>query len=599
MKKNTILWGCLSVLLVVMLGANIVLGTLQLGHAASGSSGGISAAPAADFGQFCENYYRDMICGDVLSLESYLTDPAAFGYTLAEYDLGDDGVQSRLQDTAYYADMLAQLESFDYGALSAAEQRTYEVVQADLQAAVQLKGMELYPESLTANGFQAMLPVYFLEFGMENADDLALYMQILADVPRYFDTVMETERIKAQQGLFMTEENCNAVIEQCREFIAVPEENVMIAMFAEKLDGVATLTQAQKDDFTAQNTDIVLHQIVPAYQKMIDTLTQLKASCRADGGICNLPQGKAYFTWLMQAQGHSYATVEEAISALDSTIMNSLYALWDIQQQDANVTTAAYESAYPYEDPQEILAYLKEAMTADFPQMAEVPYTVKQVPEVLRPYLSPAFYMTPPLDDYTKNTIYLNIGDGNNGNELFPTLAHEGYPGHLLQFVGFASTQPEYVRKLISPLAYVEGWSSYVETLSYGYTGWGSNAVAWRMNENILMLALYARTDIGINYEGWTREEASEYFGMYFSVDADSMNDMYNRMIQDPAGYVDYGLGLVQMLALRSEAQETLGTDFSAVEFHRFIIETGPCDMKLLQSYFADWLALQGMAAAA
>ena len=43
-------------------------------------------------------------------------------------------------------------------------------------------------------------------------------------------------------------------------------------------------------------------------------------------------------------------------------------------------------------------------------------------------YTSPAFYKVPEIDSYKENVIYINKAQT---AELYPTLAHEGYPGHL------------------------------------------------------------------------------------------------------------------------------------------------------------------------
>ena len=55
----------------------------------------------------------------------------------------------------------------------------------------------------------------------------------------------------------------------------------------------------------------------------------------------------------------------------------------------------------------------------------------------MKEYLSPAFYLTPPMDTGTPNVIYINPAASYQGLELFTTLAHEGFPGHLYQTVTF------------------------------------------------------------------------------------------------------------------------------------------------------------------
>ena len=61
--------------------------------------------------------------------------------------------------------------------------------------------------------------------------------------------------------------------------------------------------------------------------------------------------------------------------------------------------------------------------------------TVKRVSPSLEEYSSPAFYLTPPIDVITENSIYINENDPLTGLDLYTTLAHEGYPGQLYQTV--------------------------------------------------------------------------------------------------------------------------------------------------------------------
>ena len=77
---------------------------------------------------------------------------------------------------------------------------------------------------------------------------------------------------------------------------------------------------------------------------------------------------------------------------------------------------------------------------ADFPTPPEVSFSVKYVHSSLEDYLSPAFYLTPPLDDLTDNVIYINRASTYTALDLYTTLAHEGYPGHLYQTILSGST---------------------------------------------------------------------------------------------------------------------------------------------------------------
>ena len=95
-------------------------------------------------------------------------------------------------------------------------------------------------------------------------------------------------------------------------------------------------------------------------------------------------------------------------------------------------------------------------------------------------------YFIPQLDNLDVNSIYIN-SSGTSASELYPTLAHEGYPGHMYQTQYFAATNPDWIRYILAPGGYVEGWASYVEVLSYNYAQTGNDPL------NKMYAANYAR----------------------------------------------------------------------------------------------------------
>ena len=103
-----------------------------------------------------------------------------------------------------------------------------------------------------------------------------------------------------------------------------------------------------------------------------------------------------------------------------------------------------------------------------FPPHRRSLLSVKYVPDSLEDYLSPAFYLTPPLDDLTENVIYINRASTYTALDLYTTLAHEGYPGHLYQTVLSGKSISDPVRSLLNFGGYIEGWATYVEMYAYG-----------------------------------------------------------------------------------------------------------------------------------
>ncbi len=96
--------------------------------------------------------------------------------------------------------------------------------------------------------------------------------------------------------------------------------------------------------------------------------------------------------------------------------------------------------------------------------------------------------------------------NGLHTDGMWTTLAHEGYPGHMLQNAYYMSTDPEPVRTLMNFLGYKEGWAMYAcydalyyyeyEEPEYGDT----IAALYQLNDEMSYLMM-GRVDLGINYE--------------------------------------------------------------------------------------------------
>ncbi len=126
----------------------------------------------------------------------------------------------------------------------------------------------------------------------------------------------------------------------------------------------------------------------------------------------------------------------------------------------------------------------------------------------LKDFLSPAFYLTPPADVNSPNSIYLNPADEMTGIDLYSTLAHEGFPGHLYQTVSFSRSDPLLIRHLYAPSGYVEGWATYVESYACRYAARNLDANTqalcrlWYLNRSV-HLTLCSLLDLGIHSQGW------------------------------------------------------------------------------------------------
>lgn len=204
-------------------------------------------------------------------------------------------------------------------------------------------------------------------------------------------------------------------------------------------------------------------------------------------------------------------------------------------------------------------------------------------------YCSPAYYLTPPIDDMSSNIIYINGKNKPDSLTLYTTLAHEGYPGHLYQTVYsqlyLKQNNSSCIRYLLHYGGYVEGWALYVENLSYFYAQEQVKAnpyaasyyEACRLNRNI-HLCLYSLLDIAIHYDGATFSQVQEILQSIGITDTASSKAVYEYIVEEPVNYLKYYLGYMEIELLKTQAKALWGDEFSLYRFHKFILETGPSD---------------------
>ena len=191
--------------------------------------------------------------------------------------------------------------------------------------------------------------------------------------------------------------------------------------------------------------------------------------------------------------------------------------------------------------------------------------------------------------------IYINGGLVIPEKELYTTLAHEGFPGHLYQTVYFYSQKPNKLRAILPLGSYQEGWATYVEYTAYHYDeGLGEGLASALARNASAIMGFYALLDYYIHYEGWDRARV-EAFALeeYHLSDREMLDALYSTIAQSPAYYMEYYLGYWEILQLKKEAQQTLGKEFDLRDFHTFLLEIGPAPFSVIRRYLSSWLKMQ------
>ena len=559
---------CLLVILISFLSGNAFWSSL---HAESSDR---------QFRTFTRSLFQTEVSANTISLHYTLRSPSDYGIAdiPATYgSLSSDPVAAK----ASVRNVLSSLQEFDPGTLSSENALTFKILDTYLKNASTGTDYLLYQEPLSpVSGIHTQLPVLLSEYSFYDTQDVETYLALLKETPSYFDSVIRFEQKKAASGLFMPDYQADSVLDTCQSFIDMGKENYLISTFSERIASLDLLPENKKDSFRKENIKLVTEEIYPAYQNLITAIKSLKGKGTNEQGLSHFPYGKKYYEYLVrQTTG-----CNESISCLRlmtrAQILEDLNAMQKVLfPADAALTQASVLEQTP---PDSMLDDLRSKITDTFPEIPDVDFQVKYVPESMQDYLSPAFYMIPAIDNLTENVIYINNGQTASGLNLYTTLAHEGYPGHLYQTVYFSASEPDPIRSILDCGGYVEGWATYAEMMSYYLAPLSKTEASLLQKNSSVILGLYALADMGIHYDGWSVTDTVRFFSDYGINDANAVQSVYKLIIGSPANYLKYYIGYLKFYELKKEMADALGNQFSQKEFHRAVLDVGPAPFEIV-----------------
>lgn len=530
------------------------------------------------FEKYTSALFKEEVSSNTISLHYTLKNPDAYDIHDAPVSLGYFPTDTDAM-CASYENALALLHSYDKKKLSGKNRLTYDVLEHSLELSLKEAPYTLYDEPLAPlTGIQSQLPVLLSEYRFYNTGDCDTYLELLAQIPEYFHSVIEFERAKSKAGLFMASYNADALIKECEAFVQMGNTNYLYSSFEERIKELG-LSEQEAKHYTDENNSYIENYVFPSYRELITALNELRETGKNNNGLCYLPEGRKYYELSVKAQTGSSRSIPDLQALTLSQMAEDSAALKEVLASSGNTqVTTVLDSK-----PEDILNSLKSSISGLFPEPPKVDTKIKYVQKEMEEYLSPAFYMIPAIDDTKNNVIYINEGHMPDSLTLFTTLAHEGYPGHLYQTVYYSSTNPDPLRNLLSFGGYTEGWATYCEMLSYYFSALPKDQAAMMQHNSSIILGLYALADIGIHYDGWTLLDTVAFFRDYGITDNSTIEEIYNLIIGDPGNYLKYYIGYVEFLELKKDAVEAWGEDFSQEKFHKKILETGPAPFDILR----------------
>ena len=582
---------------------------------------------------FFDNLFRYEVTANSVTTAFTLKNPKSFGIPALPPVLNENTSRKYKKDSINgnqektISMLLKKLHSFPKDSLDSNSRITYDLVEKHLLLSKKLCGYSYYKTMLgKTTGAFARLPVTLCEYPLDDREDVDAYLCLIRQVPDYFKDVCRYEKDKSGSGkqtpLFLLKESRD-VLKQLINSLRT-DDNCFVSTFNDRIKDIKDLSYKDKKKYISNNRYYVNQYVIPAYEYLYDEIDKMIMDNTITGkdqkepkagddnshlnqsqsknkqylpdinkayGLCSYEKGKEYYELTVMEATGSDRPVKDLIMMTEQSLHKALSDVLYIaaSDTDAYLYYCDHQSNSSFHSPDGILEALSLMIRNDYPVLKKLPsYRIKTVPSSLSKMESPAFYMIPRIDSYSDNTIYINPAytSEENGN-LFTTLAHEGFPGHLYQTVYFNNTKPSYIRQLLDYPGYVEGWATYAELHSFSfidYPKYSDSLKRLYQNDTIISLALSARIDMGVNYEGWTLNDTCHFFedlgfNSYYA------SDIYSYVVEAPANYLSYYIGYLEIENIKQEYKALMMEKYTEQLFHKKLLDTGPSDFSTIRKY--------------
>lgn len=542
------------------------------------------------FSEFCTTLFREEMKSNTMNLHFTLKDPKAAGIDSYEITLGSLSGDSPHNQARQLKKLSEELKKYSHRSLKGKDRLTCRLLSDYISRQQNLAAYPYYDEPLTpSGGVTSQLPVLLAEYTFRNTRDIKDYLGLLSQMDTYFLGILDYEQKKADAGLFMSDEACLKVIEGCEVFTEHPDDNFLIDTFSNRLNAMDGLTDTQKNAYLKQHSKVLSDHVIPAYSQMIKGLTMLLGRGHNNWGLCNFPEGKAYYEAVVSADTGCDDSVEDLFSQITKARREDLTFCQNLLEKNPKLASQSPKPDAALKEENAMLSRLQKEILTDFPAPPQTEVEICHVDPALSEYLAPAFYITAPIDDISHNRIYINDAKNDTDIYYFTTLAHEGYPGHLYQTICTSSYGAPEVRSLLNYPGYTEGWATYTEMQAFYYAGLDPDLASLLQHNQAATLSLYATADIGIHYFGWEKEKNAAFWSEYGVDDTATVKRITDLILEEPGNYLKYYVGYLKFRQMR-EQLALENKSFSVSAFHEAILRTGPSPFSVLEETVRDQL---------
>ena len=559
--------------------------------------------------EFFDQSYRQLLLRDPQALTS-LGLTGAFGLRHDRLnDLSDAFIRETQDLESAFLDLL---HGYDRNELGREQQVTYDVYEWWLDN--QVRGHEFmyhdYPIHHFLGSWDDSLIRFFTEIHpLDSVQDAEDYVARLSQVKRQAEQVLDGLKRRQEIGVVPPRFILSMALSNLRGIASSSARRTpFYSAFSEKLDEIDGLSGAEKDALLEGAEAEITSSVIPAFQMLADYFDQLQTIATDDAGVWKLPDGDAYYAYILRTETSADMTPDEVHEL----------GLFEVERIQAEMRRAFDQLGYPQDaNLGELMQRaIDEAGTVDIQDQAGKERLIQANEDLLenasraldavvdiRPKAGVevvggsmgGYYVAGSADGSRPGAFHIRTTGNRASRFTMPTIAyHEAIPGHHFQLAIAQEMDLPLLRNDLFFNGFVEGWALYAERLAwelglyeddpYGNLG--------RLQMELLR-AVRLVVDTGIHAKQWTRSEAKTYLRETLGDSSGQWSHEVERYIVRPAQATGYKIGMLKILELRQKARDELGEQFDIKEFHNVVLGNASMPLDVLEDVVQDYIDLK------
>jgi len=370
----------------------------------------------------------------------------------------------------------------------------------------------------------------------------------------------------------------------------------------------SAIDDQQQIKLKVQYQQLITKQLVPAYQDLISFIeNEYLPHTRGSAGYSALANGARWYQFLANGHTTTMMPVEEIHQLGLTEVKRILSEMDSVREQvafDGNLTEffqhLAQEPQYFAKDAQELVdgymalqSRLDRVLPNYFDVMPKAPYVVKPVEAFRQKSAAGASYAAGSPDGKRPGVFYINTYNLKAQPKwgMMTLSLHEAAPGHHFQL----SIQQELeglpkFQRFGGQTAFIEGWALYSEHLGIEMGLFDDPYQLFGKLADEMLRAMRLVVDTGLHAKGWSREQAIQYMLDNSTMAKSDVVSEVERYMALPGQALSYKIGQLKIMALREQAQQSLGDKFDIKQFHNQVLLDGSLPLAVLEDKIARWI---------